>query len=283
MLTRRRGTLYLAGAVILAAPPAIWLIASYPHSALAPLPPTRPGYSDVRAALPVPLEAVRQDPMLLVRLGRERYLREIREYRCVLLKQERLAGGLTPVQEVEVRYRETPHTVYMLWRKNADQAKRALWMQDPRFVDKIGRKVALVEPAGAIARLFVSELFVPIDGPEARKLSRRTIDECGFRSTFELLERYNALAQERGVLKLWFDGFGEIDGRPTYVIRRDLPYEGPNGPYPDGRMVLHLDQEWLLPVAVFSYADQAEKELLGSYVFTKVELNPGFADDAFTF
>jgi hypothetical protein len=62
-----------------------------------------------------------------------------------------------------------------------------------------------------------------------------------------------------------------------------LPYDGPEGTYPDARMVLHLDQEWLLPTAVYSYADHEGKDLLGSYVFTKVRLNPGLTDDAFKF
>ena len=73
-----------------------------------------------------------------------------------------------------------------------------------------------------------------------------------------------------------------VDHRPG-IILRDLPYAGPTGAYPDARMVLHLDQQWLLPVAVYSYADHAQKVLLGSYVFTQVEVNPGFGNDAFRF
>ncbi len=83
----------------------------------------------------------------------------------------------------------------------------------------------------------------------------------------------------------WRGGGGEgaIDGRPTYVLIRHLPYDGPNGTYPDALMVLHLDQEWLLPTAVYCYADREGKELLGSYVFTNVRLNTGLGDEAFEF
>ena len=48
-------------------------------------------------------------------------------------------------------------------------------------------------------------------------------------------------------------------------------------------MVLHLDQEWLLPTAVYCYADHEGKELLGSYVFTNVRLNTGLGDADFKF
>ncbi len=282
MLSRRRGVLFVTGALLLIAPPVTWILTSF-HSAAREmlLPKER---SVARAAGPATLAALaEQDPMALVRMGRERYTNEITHYRCVLTKQERLGDELTAVQRIEIRYREKPHTVYMIWQENADQAKRALYMDDAQFVDKKGQKLARVEPAGAIARLFVKDLFVQIHGPEAQKSSRRAIDECGFKSTFDLLERFNAIAAERGVLDLHYGGTGEVDGRPTYVITRNLPYEGPAGAYPDARMVLHLDQQWLLPVAVYSYADRTEKQLLGSYVFTQVELNPAFGTDAFQF
>jgi hypothetical protein len=48
-------------------------------------------------------------------------------------------------------------------------------------------------------------------------------------------------------------------------------------------MVMHLDQEWLLPVAVYSYADHEEKKLLGRYIFTDVNLEPKFSDKDFEF
>ena len=257
-MTRRRGILFVTGALILVAPPVIWIVASFPANPQSVFTPVERS-ADAGQAAPTSLsELAQRDPMALVRLGRQRYEKDVHEYRCVLIKQERLGDNLTAVQEVEVRFRESPKTVYMLWLANADQAKRALYMEDARFIDKKGRRLARVEPAGAIARLFVADLFVLIDGPEARKTSRRTIDECGFGATFTLLERFNAQAAERGVLDIRYGGTGEVDGRPTYVIVRDLPYEGPSGAYPDARMVLHLDQEWLLPVAVHTYADHDE-------------------------
>ncbi len=228
-------------------------------------------------------EIAARDPMELVRLGREKYEREVRDYRCVLVKQELLPDGLTPVQEIELRYRENPRSIYMIWKSNATAARRALYMNASQFVDSRGRPQARVEPHGTLVRLVTTDVYIPIHGPDARKTSRRTIDECGFASTFALFERYNALARERGVLNVRFAGTGEIDGRPTYVIQRELPYEGPDGPYPDALMIMHIDQEHLLPVAVFSYADAAQKKLLGSYVFTKIELNPQLGDDAFAF
>lgn len=224
-----------------------------------------------------------QDPRALTRLARQRYEREVRDYTCVFLKQERIDGKLRDVEEIEVRYREDPISVYMIWKRNADQAKRVLFIDSPRFVNDKGEKLARVEPAGALVRLIVSDILMPIHGKRAQQSSRRSIDEFGFRATFRLLDHYNQLGADRGVLDFRYAGEGEIDGRRTYKLVRHLPYDGPGGLYPDATMVLHIDQQWLLPTAVYSYADRAGKVLLGSYVHTSVKLNPGLNDGAFQF
>ncbi len=124
---------------------------------------------------------------------------------------------------------------------------------------------------------------MPIHGDRARAASRRTIDEFGFQSTLTILDKVNDLAEKNGELNYKFEGEGSVDGRPTFVFERILPLKAKTGKYPDAKMVLHIDQEWLLPTAVYSYADAAGKKLLGSYVMTKVELNLGLTEADFRF
>ncbi len=294
MKTTRRGVLYATAAFVAAGPLLVWFFSHAPkkpaHKPVVPAalagpvataaPAERTGRNE-----PDPLwSEAQKDPLELTRLGQERYQRDINDYRCVLLKQERLCGGLTDIQEVEVRFRKSPRAVYMIWLQNPGEAKRALFRpEDPQFTDDEGNLLARVEPAGSVVRLFVKDIFMPIHGERAHKVSRRTIDECGFGAIFDMLGRLNKVAGEQGVLDLRFAGAGEVDGRPTYVLVRNLPYTGEKGPYPDAHMVLHLDQEWLLPVAVESYADAQGTELLGRYVFTAVELNPGLTERDFSF
>lgn len=227
-------------------------------------------------------ELAANDPSRFAELARESYEKNVREYSCVFLKQERIGKKLSPLQEIEVLYRDQPLSVFMKWRRNPDQCRRVLYVAG-RHVGKKGKQLALVEPNGAIVRLFVKKIKIAIDGSRSKKASRRTIDQFGFKSTLKLLADYNRLAEKRGVLKMSYEGEGTIDGRPTFVVVRHLPYTGPDCDYPDARMVIHFDQEWLLPVAVFSWADVDEKKLLGSYVMTKVRLNPGFSDSDFEF
>ena len=293
MIRKRRGVLYVAVLAAVAAPLLLWAVAQLtptPRTALA-LPVTQVSRNSDTKSLVASnqdtadlIKLAAADPLALVRLGHERHDRDIKDYRCVLTKQERVNGELSAVQKVDVRFRNEPRAVYMFWRENAGDAKRALYKKDaPGYVDDNGEALVRVEPAGAIARLFVSDIFVQLHGERARAASRRTIDECGFDTLFHLMDQYCTTAKARNELSLKFVGTGEVDGRPTFVIERRLPYEGEGGRYPDAKMVLHMDQEWLLPVAVESYADPAGTQLLGKYVFTQIELNPGLTEADFTF
>ncbi len=286
MRTTRRSFVYVAAglaALLLAA----LFIPAAPTTAAAldtPAVPVAFVTRDTAPAAPSDLiQLAQRDPAAVTRLGMERYRASVREYSCVFLKQERLDGGLTPVQEIEVRFRREPHSVFMIWKRNADGAKRALYVDHPEYVDGSGRKAAKVEPAGAVARLFVSEIMMAIDGSEARAASRRSIAEFGFAATVGLLDQINTQAAQAGVLDYKFSGAGEVDGRPTLVFTRRLPAAKSQNPWPDALLVMHVDQEWLLPTALYSYADAEGKELLGSYVTTRVRFNPGFDESAFRF
>jgi hypothetical protein len=228
-------------------------------------------------------ELVRQDPMTLPRVALQRYEAQVCEYRCTLYKRERIQGKLGKVEQIDVKFRDKPYSIFMKWQRNEDEVKRALFIDSPQYVDDKGRKVAKVEPAGAIVRLFISEVEIPIHGKRSREASRRTIDQFGFKYVLDLLIRYNALAEQNGVLDYRYAGVGRIDGRPTFIFERYLPYHGEGGKYPDAKLVIHIDQEWLLPTALYSYADRAGRTLLGSYVFTNVKLNPGFSERDFRF
>lgn len=224
----------------------------------------------------------RFDPIELLRSGRERCARDVQSYSCVFLRQERLDGKLTAPQAIRVLYREEPQSVYMIWGRDAVRVRRALYVRD-RLLNDDGEELALVEPAGAVIRLFVSQVRVPIHGKEARKSGRFTIDQFGFLRVLDRILNDNARLARLGGLRWTYDGPGVIDGRPTRKLIRHLPYTGAGGAYPDARLVVHLDREWLAPVAVFSFADEHQRILLGSYVTTQVRLNPALADSSFEF
>ena len=221
------------------------------------------------------------DPQVLLETAFERYREEVKGYRCLFTRQERVGGKLTRPQIIDVTYRESPPAMALRWVYNADRVRRLVYERG-RDRGPSGQELAIIEPAGRIARLCSRRLPIEIHGDLARRSSRYTIDQFGFRATLERVLRVNGVAAERGELDLRVAGTGRVSGRRTIVLERRLPYTGAGGVYPDALLVLHLDEQWLLPVAVYSYGDADGRVLLGSYVATEVELNPTLDERAFT-
>ena len=223
---------------------------------------------------------VRSNPLGLLRVAQERYDRTVQDYVCTFSKQELLNGRLTAEQVTRVKFRERPFSVNMEWIKNADQAQRAIYVEG-KWTGENGEKLSVVEPAGAIARVFVNEVMRPIDGPDARKAARRRIDQFGFANSLRLIVKYCDLSAKRNELDLKYVGDSAVGERPTYVIERRSAYTGEEGVYPDHLLIVHLDKESLLPMCCISYADEARTKLLGRYVFTDVKFNVGLTEGDF--
>ena len=226
-------------------------------------------------------QLARRDPETFLLHCRDAYdRRNVRDYTCSFTTQELIGGRLTPVQEASVRFREKPFSVDMKWTRNATVAKRALYVENA-WIDARGRELAWFKPAGVLIKLFVPRIKQPIDGPSARAASRRTLDQFGFRRTLGLIIKYNQRGRRNGDLEISYIGQGSINDRATFVFERRLPFSGQEEPYPDGLLRYHMDQEWLIPTACFSYADAEGAELLGSYIITDVQFNIVLDDDDF--
>lgn len=240
-----------------------------------PTPPIVRGAAD-RSAFEALL---RRDPLGAIEHAREHHRRAVRDYSCVFTKQELLPGGLSDEQDITVKFQQSPFAIMMHWTRNPGPAERVIYVAgrwiNPEASDPAERDLAICQP-GAIARIFVKSVREPIRGDRARKQSRRYIDDFGFLKALDLMVEFTRLARDRGELKISYEGPSTFDGRPTYVLNRTLPpFTGPNSLYPDGAAEYHLDQEWLVPVAVYSFADASRKTLLGKYEYRGIRMNVG--------
>lgn len=225
-------------------------------------------------------DLARSDPMGLLKVALQRCQNSVNDYTCVFTKQERIRGRLGEEQQIAVRFREEPFSVMMEWTRNPGDAKRVLYVQGQWQNDE-GQPLAKIEPQGAIARLLVKSVLLPINGPDARAVSRRTIDQFGFSNALKLIIDYAHAATSAGQGSLTYQGEGELNGRPTWILKRTLPYTNDHGQWPDRVLVVHIDREWLLPLACYTYADDAQQVVLAKYVFSQVELNKGLSDRDF--
>jgi hypothetical protein len=221
-----------------------------------------------------------RDPVAFFKAALDRYDRSVRDYTCTFSKQERLNGRLGEEQVIETMFRESPFSVRFKWVENADKCARVLYVAD-RWIDD-SQQMAVVEP-GAIARLFVPYVMRPIHGKDARKSSRRTIDQFGVRNSMVLTLKYVELAREKGLPNTFeYKGTGKHAGRQTLLFERHLPYEREGSVWPDRALVVHIDRELMVPVSVEAYADDAKTILLGRYQTKDLKFNADLPSSTFT-
>jgi len=229
---------------------------------------------------------IRRDPLAALIEARTQHRRSVIDYECVMIKQELLPAGMSEEQEIKVRFRHAPYSVYMEWLRNPGPAARVLYIKgrwtnsDATNPDE--RELAIAQP-GVIARFFLKSIKQPIHGRLAKKASRRYVDDFGFEKTLDRLINISEMAKSRSELTLTFAGESRFDGRPVCVIRRHLPYTGEGGLYPDRTAEILVDQEHRVPVAIYCYSDDEgqPQNLLAKYEYHNVQMRVGLTDKDF--
>ena len=229
---------------------------------------------------------IRHDPLAAMIEARAQHLRDVIDYECVMVKQELLPAGMSAEQEISVKFRQAPYSVYMEWKRNPGMAARVIYVKgrwtDSTAQDPEDRELAVAQP-GALARIFVKSVTQPIHGRLAKKSSRRFIDEFGFEKTLDRLINICEMGKSRGELGLEYSGESQFDGRAVWVIRRHLPYIAEGGRYPDRTAEILIDQRLRVPVAVYCYSDDDRNptNLLAKYEYRRVRMGVGLTEKDF--
>lgn len=198
-----------------------------------------------------------------------KYEDEINGYSATFIKQERIDGKLQTAEKLHVHFREEPFSVYMKWIEGARLAASVL------YVEGENNDEMLAKPR-----------FIPIpvsrkkDGADAKATSRYTIDQFGiYLGALRTVTAMRA-AEERGALHIRYEGVykvPELNNRPCYKFVRSpyrpLEEEGVN------ELTIFIDQETCLQLG--SVLKDANGELIASYFFADVRLNPEFKTNQF--
>jgi len=229
---------------------------------------------------------VRENPLEALIESRARLIRDARDYTCTFVRQERIDDEISQEQETNVKFRAEPYSVVMEFTRNAGLAKRAIYVKgrwrDETADDESLKELAVCQPANGLA-LLIKSVKQPINGTMAKATSRRSIDEFGFRRSLDLIIKYSERAEKAGELQLEYRGETRFDGRDVWLIRRTLPYSGPDGKYPDRVANIYIDCAHKVPVAVYCYSNDACEpgQLLGKYEYRNVRFNVGLTESDF--
>jgi hypothetical protein len=196
---------------------------------------------------------------------------DITGYKLTLHKQERIGGRLQPPEVVELSVRERPRSIFMRWLKGARGADRAL------YVEGENNGKILVHPTG-LTGFFVPTAALDPNSPRVRNASRFSIREVGLKHTLlRTLHAWRAGA-EAGVGRIEYLGVVTVPAagdRPCYKLRRTTP-EPVNGVT---ETTVYIDEESRLQVG--TVLKEPDGELVGSYFYSDIVLNPAFAANQF--
>jgi hypothetical protein len=215
----------------------------------------------------------RTRPLAFLENCLRRYDREVEGYRCTLLKQEQREGKLRRAEEIVCDFRQKPFSVRMEWRKGAEEAGRILYVK--------GENKDRLLVVGAGWRSFAGIITRDPTGTDVRESTRYPPTEFGMQiGTQRTLVAWQA-ARERGDLQVVYAGekkVKEVGGRDCWVLKR-VGYQKPE----DGGIVAttnYFDKETWLQVG--TVLEGEEGQLIGSYFFRDVVLNPKFEENTFT-
>ncbi len=215
----------------------------------------------------------KSDPIAFLEDCLRRYQREVKGYRCVMQKQERIRARLYPREIINVAFREQPYAVYLGWVEGARKAERVVYAKG----ENNGKM--LVHPAGLAGR-FVKVVERDVAGEDAKESGRYTLDQFGIANgTRRVLQSMKA-AKAKGTLQVEYLGQHKVieaGNRVCYKLHRTYPE-----PENDGvaELTMYVDKDnWLQVGSVIKGADN---RLIGEYYFRDIRLNPDFPPEQFT-
>lgn len=215
------------------------------------------------------LALAQTDHVALLERALVNYERRVQAFTATFGKQERINGKLKPAEKIAIKFKDEPFSLLMQWQENAGRIDKLL------YVEGSNDDQMIVHPAGLLA--WIKSVKRDPTGPEARKSSRRTCNQFGFRRTLvDMLEVYRQ-AQAADDLEIASLGRTQHDGRECVSFERRLPAKEQ---YPCARMVIDFDLEYLLPVAVSSYDWQGN--MVSRYTYADLNFNTTLTSTAFT-
>ena len=236
------------------------------------------------------------DPVGMLAAAIRRYRADVRGYTAELHKHERVGGQLHAPEVIRLAVRESPYSVRMVWESGA-RTVRVFGI--PSTVEGVlfvagrnGGKIKVWRPDA-----FIEYADSPADDRIARTTSRYSITEAGLGHAMERTYRAWADADRAGHLDWEYLGtrpVAEVGGRVCHLVRRTCPAPeldpflmgGPSeaaASRPDeafSTVTIMVDAGTWLQVG--SELRRADGELVGSYFFRDVAINPAFAADTFT-
>jgi hypothetical protein len=212
----------------------------------------------------------------LLNQARESF-RNVRDYECRIVKRERVNGTLLPESVLTMKARNQPFAVYLRCESADDDQGMEICYAAGRNDGKMR-----VRPAGT--RGVLGFWTVDTHDPRAFEKNRHAVTEAGLGHLLDSTARYWDVERRlnKTVVRIAEE---QVGGRACVRIETVHPDRGA-GAFYGYRCVLWLDKETHLPAGAETYdwpspGGAAGGELLESYRFQGLRINPGLGDNTF--
>lgn len=234
----------------------------------------------------------RTRPLAMLEAALRRVEGELRGYRAVMTKQERIGGKLFPPETIRVSCREEPFAVRMIWDAGArTDGLLGYRIRGVRYAPGEKDPMVIYRP-GAL----FEEQAVAAKGADARKTARVGIEESGLSHAARRTLAAWSAAEQRGQLDVSYLGVQshpDAGNRPCHVVRRKCREEQID-PFVSGEppvavtarnradafdtVTVWIDRETWAQVGTEQHR---AGELVARYFFNVTESNPAFGRDEF--
>lgn len=216
-----------------------------------------------------------QEPLLLAARAQAAYAR-MRDYTCVFIKRERLAGVLSPNHVVHLRARTVPFSIHLQW-----QEPRELAGQEVCYVAGRNHDRLRVRPSGLLGS--VGFLSLAQDDPRVRRHSRHRISQAGIGHVIDRCCHGWPAEQQWRQTEVRVASY-EYAGKQCRRVEMIHPTPA-GGRFEHYCNVLYFDQETALPIRVENY-DWPRRpgeagELAELFCYVHLRVNVGLGDDSF--
>jgi hypothetical protein len=207
--------------------------------------------------------------------GRE-WLAKRTDYTATFYKQERLHGQLTPRNQIYVKIRHAPFSVYMRW--VAPNAGRELIYQQGA-----NDNCLLVHEGSGLASFLVPVLRVDPHSELAMSKSRHPVTDIGLLNLIDRLLKYRRNDLDNPKVRVSMCE-AAVDDRPCYQFQFTYPENDGQAHY--HKVIVCIDRDLRLPVWCRTYdwpTDEHpdEPDLLEDYIYSDIQFNQALDDLAF--
>ena len=245
-----------------------------PAASAAPLPAAPMALIAAQTAPGTPGANPLDEPLRLIGAARQAF-RNVRDYSCTLVKQERLNGQLQPVNVMNMMVRNEPFSIYLRWYQPAANAGQEACYVAGRNDGKMRARSRGV--LGAVG-------FVSLDpnDPRARKSSNHSITEAGLANLMGRFER-GWRAEYKFKKTQVRIGEYEYNKRRCTRVETTRTERLPGTVY---RSVIYFDKQLQVPIRVEAYdwprqGGNAGGDLIEVYSYVNLRFNVNLPDEVF--